>query len=221
MSDAIDVGSQPTRIPGTRTVFIQTLAEECVQKNTIYEFSRSNAAMKLYVVAEVCRLCLSESGRKGVIIAPIVTKVREYLEVAEHQIPNVRSKSILGNAQVDLWEHEKWQEEMLTADLIVITPQVFFDALDARYVLLDLFSIMVIDECQHCKGSRPLAKIFSKHYTHVHGMRVLGVSTKLVDAKVTAVGGRTQAIRKMERLMDSRVHYSCVHDVHVAPDEVG
>ena len=47
---------------------------------------------------------------------------------------------------------------------------------------------------------------------------MLGVSSKLVDAKVTAVGGR---IRKLERLMDSCVHDSCVHDVHVAPYEVG
>jgi hypothetical protein len=220
---------------GTRTVSItegkpwklrhdlQLLAEQLVQKNTIYEFSLSNVATnKFYLELEVCRLRLSESGRKCVIIAPTVPRVREYLKIAE-QISNVRSKIILGNAEVDLWENEEWQAEMLKADLYVITPQLFLDALDAKYVRLDLFSIMVVDECQYSKGSHPYARIFSKHYyTLAHGMRVLGVSTKLVGAKVTAAGGRTQAIRKLELVMDSRVHDPCVHDdVHVAPDEVG
>ena len=76
-------------------------------------------------------------------------------------------------------------------------------------IALYTFCVMVVDECQHCSGSHPFAKIFSKHYTRadVKGqLRVLGVSTKLVKSKTKGVADQQQTIKKLERLLDSYVH---------------
>ena len=85
-------------------------------------------------------------------------------------------------------------------------PQLFLDALDARNVELSTFCVMVVDECQHCSGRHPFAKIFREHYSQLRPrgqIRVLGLSEQLVKRKVKGAMERQQAIKKLENAMDS------------------
>ena len=100
---------------------------------------------------------------KALIIAPTVPIVRQQFNIAK-QMPNLRPKCIIGSAEVDMWGQEQWHEAVMGADLLITTAQLFLDALNAHYVHLSSFCVMVVDECQHSSGSHPFAKIFSKHY---------------------------------------------------------
>ena len=88
------------------------------------------------------------------------------------------------------------------------TPQLLLDAMDAQHVDLSCFTIMIVDECQHCSGSHPFAKIFRRYYAPDH-VRVLGISTKLEKTNAD----RAQTIHKLEKIMYSRVRdLSCCEE---------
>lgn len=56
-------------------------------------------------------------------------------QVIESQT-TLRVKSFVGAQGVDYWHRERWQEEFAQADAIVLTPQIWLNCLNNRYVAL-------------------------------------------------------------------------------------
>ena len=123
---------------------------------------------------------------------------------------------ILGSEEVDTWERDTWQKQVIGTDVLIIQPQLFLDALNALHVDLISFCAVIVHECQHCAGRHPLAKIFSEHVNQLTTkdfFRVLGISSCLVKPKVKAAAEREQVIKKLEKLMNESVLYKDVDDV--------
>ena len=193
------------------TAPVRFLAERCARENSIIELPKSCEELnRMHLAAEVGRLGLTETncGRKAVIIAPTVLHVRQYLEVVK-QVTPYRANCILGNATVDAWEHEEWREALESIDFLITTPQLFLDSLDARYVQLGCFCVLIVDECQHCTGSHPFARIFKDHYSKLRQngkIRVLGLSERLLKSKMKGTASeKQQVVKEFEALMDSKV----------------
>ena len=183
------------------------LVEHCIRSNSILELppSSDEGIGRTRLAIEVIRGYLRNWERKAVIIAPTVPLVKQHLEFAR-RFEDFRTNSILGNATVDAWERDEWQAELVNCEVLLITPQLFLDALGARHLDLVAFGVIVVDECEHCIGSHPYACIFKEHYRSTLGqgndIRVLGMSSQLVKRKVKGPE-KQQALRRLEKSMHS------------------
>jgi hypothetical protein len=211
MLDSHDVMSPPSEV----------LATHCASENTIIELPTN----RMQLAAEVCRLCLRSQSHgkavvdsKAVVVAATVPLVRQHAQVIR-QVTSLRAKTVIGNAEVEAWTWKQWSEAMCEVDVLVTTPQLFLDSLDAKSVKLDTFCVLVVDECQLCSGSHPFARIFREHYSLLQPrgqIRVLGLSQKLVRSKWKATPEKELLkVKCFEVLMDSRrMEQSIVWDAY-------
>ena len=188
---------------------VQRLAEVCATVNTIVELSEDLNRMQL--AAAVGGLCLQKCmrRRKAVIIAPTVPLVRKHLDIVRQVSPH-HADCIIGTATVDAWDREQWQKHVSPIDVLITTPQLFLDSLNAHFVDLNAFCVMVVDECQHCSGSHPFAMTFKDHYHQQQQLgcdiRVLGLCKRLMKSKMKgSLADRQSVVRKFETLMDSQL----------------
>ena len=143
----------------------------------------------------------------AVFLAPTVPLIRQHFEFAKN-FPGLRAKYVIGDSTVDSWGRKQWNDAIDGIDVILITPQLFLDALTARNLELTHFCILVFDECQQCVGSHPYSRIFSDHYIHARpagSIRVVGLAETLVKRKVKEESEVKQAIRKLEKSMHSQM----------------
>ena len=120
----------------------------------------------------------------------------------------LRARAIIGNADVDVWTRKDWQAAVAETFFLVTTPQLFLEALDAEKLELSAFCVLVVDGCQHCAGSHPLGKIFSKHYSQTHtrgAIRVLGLSENRAGRSVKYGRDPEAALNKLQKLMASKI----------------
>ena len=180
----------------------------CVEQkqNTIWE-TLASGAEKTHVALEVSGRCLqaSQDARKAVLLAPTVPLVKQHLEVAE-KCKGLQMCHVIGSSKVDAWGRDGWRDLVEKHDLLITTPQLFLDVLDVQFLRLSAFCVLIVDECQHCAGSHPFARMFAEHY-HLRSMelRVLGMSGNLVKRKVRDAKERDKAVRKLEKALDSHV----------------
>ena len=194
----------PSAVDGS----LLALAVQCAQENSIVEFAEIDGARKkTYLAAEVCKRTLEQDrSSKALIIAPTVPIVRQHYEIAKES--GLQPQCVIGSAEVDMWGQKQWHDTIADANVLVTTPQLLLDAMDAQHVDLSCFTIMIVDECQHCSGSHPFAKIFRRYYAP-DDVRVLGISTKLEKTNAD----RAQTIHKLEKIMYSRVRdLSCCEE---------
>nr|CAB3479195.1 unnamed protein product [Digitaria exilis] len=87
--------------------------------------------------------------------------------------------------------HEKLQ-------VVVMTPQVLLDALRQAFLILDMVSLMIFDECHHATGNHPYTRIMKEFYHRSeHKPNVFGVSSDL-DCE--------NQLSELESILDSKIH---------------
>ena len=156
---------------------------------------------------EVCQQRKGEGCVKSLYLAPTVPLVRQVDEEARKHFSCLKHVLVIGNAEVDSWKKPEWCKILDEHDLIITLPQLLLDTLDAKFLHMSSFETLVINECQHCSGRHPFARIFHDHYRLVQKgqIRVVGLSRCLVKPKVKSESKRQRMIRKLELLMDSEV----------------
>nr|CAB3475177.1 unnamed protein product [Digitaria exilis] len=87
--------------------------------------------------------------------------------------------------------HEKLQ-------VVVMTPQVLLDALRQAFLILDMVSLMIFDECHHATGNHPYTRIMKEFYHRSeHKPNVFRVSSDL-DCE--------NQLSELESILDSKIH---------------
>ncbi|ONM35313.1 dicer-like 104 [Zea mays] len=82
--------------------------------------------------------------------------------------------------------------------VMVMTPQVLLDALRQAFLILDMVSLMIFDECHHATGNHPYTRIMKEFYHgSEHKPNVFGVSSDL-DCK--------NQLSELENILDSKIH---------------
>ena len=157
------------------------------------------------IALEFCRACIeaTPSYPKVVILAPSVPMVRQRFE-STREFARLKPCVVIGSAEVDTWGRSEWQGTMSNHNVLITTPQLFLDTLDKGRLQLSLFTALVVEECQHCSGRHPYARIFRAHYSRRQSadhLRVLGLARCLVKRKVKAPEERHQVISRIEKLM--------------------
>ena len=197
-------------IPNWRVV------DECVQNNTILKLSASSAELnKFLVVLRFCMVRIDASPayrQKACILAPNVPLVKKYFDAAR-QMNGLRAQSIIGTSAVDAWDREDWRTVIEGNEVLMITPQLFLDALNSEHLRLNEFCALAFDECQNCIGrdihSNPYAKILSSYYTF-HNLRwetirVLGLCTQPHKNNAKTHGARLHAVVQLQQALRARV----------------
>ena len=111
---------------------------------------------------------------------------------------------------MDAWGSTEWTEIVSKNDVLITTPQLFLDVLDAKHLYLSTFGVLIVDECHHCSGSHPFAEVFAEHYNRLASKPgvgqplVLGMSGNLVKRKVEDPKEREKAIEKLEKAMGAK-----------------
>ena len=139
---------------------------------------------KFDIVFRFCRLRIEATGRKACVLAPTVKRLKEFLAMAQW-IDSVerltrpgpgrrrlRVRCVVATFDVDTWGYSDWQDAILHCDILLVTPQLFLDAVTAGHLKIDDFGSLAFDECQHCIGSHPFAKIVLRFRNWI---RLMGV----------------------------------------------
>ena len=188
------------------------IATSFFSENRILEVTEEVAGLNIDTTKVALEVCRQRMAHESVLVnislylAPTVPLVVQIHEIAR-QFACFTPRLVIGNADVDSWGKAQWCDLVSQHNLIITTPQLLLDTLDAKYLELSLFATVVVSECQHCSGRHPFARIFSDHYSRVPSgqIRVLGLSRCLVKPKVKPGAERQRVIRQLERLMDSCV----------------
>ena len=198
---------------------MEMIVRECCHTNTIFELvdNVEDPSIDRGVLSlEVCKRCIaiSKCHPKAIILAPTVPMARQIMESAT-EFGCLRCQCVIGNAKVDSWGEEEWKCRVSDNDVIITQPQLFLDALDKEFLHLSAFCLMVIEECQHCSGHHPFARIFKRHYIRTSDhIRILGLSSCIVKPKKINSAERWKAIENMTRLMCCVYQNSSTIDYH-------
>ena len=207
------------RLADLYTPTMKDVVEICVQGNTILQISvesnGSSVVDKVVLALEVGRRCVSSKNGTGdgehkcCILAPTVPMVKERYDVGKvfKEEWGIRIDYVIGTQDVDKWSESNWQNVLNGIDILITTPQLFLDTLNAGHVKLSTFCVMIVEECQHCSGGHPFARLFEQYYAHMSSseLRVMGLSCCLVKQKLRTVDERQRAMKQMARLMQCQV----------------
>ena len=190
---------------------LQRAVGECVKSNLILRFPEHRATRldRMLVALHFCRLCFAASptrARKVCILAPTVPLVRKYFAFAQGT-PGLRVQYVIGDAKVDVWTRNDWQDVVERSDLLVIVPQLFLDALRAEHIWIGQFCAFAFDECQNCIGSHPFSSFLSEYITIIttDSIRLLGLGTRLVKRKVKDTAEQQAVLQRLERALCATV----------------
>nr|XP_019070569.1 endoribonuclease Dicer homolog 3a isoform X1 [Solanum lycopersicum] len=142
-----------------------------------------------------------------VFLAPTVHLVHQQYEVIQHHT-HLGVQEYYGAKGVDEWNAESWKKETDDNDVLVMTPQIFLDALRKGYIKFDTVCFLILDECHRASGNHPYARIMKEFY-HLSRKRskVFGMTASPVIRKgVSSSADCEEQISELESLLDSQVY---------------
>ncbi|KAL0722477.1 hypothetical protein Bca4012_037076 [Brassica carinata] len=140
----------------------------------------------------------SDSAKRSIIcLAPTVNLVKQHCcEIRAHV--NLKVEDYFGAKGVDNWTSHRWQEELCKNEVLVMTPQIFLDALRGGTLKLEMVRFLVIDECHRTTGNHPYAMIMKEFYQKsTYKPRMFGLTT------TSAI--RKDQVSELENHMDSQI----------------
>ena len=217
MSTALDAEEDKPSLVESEHYTVGTTGKEVISRcvdmkcNTIWEVAKAGAE-KTHVALEISQRCMeaSKHGCKTVLLAPTVPLVKQHLEIAKKCHQQLKVDHVIGSSTVDAWGTAEWTDILEKNDVLITTPQLLLDVLDAKHLHLSAFGVLIVDECHHCAGSHPFARVFAEHYNRlvsepgIDQPLVLGMSGNLVKRNVKDVIKREKAIKKLEKAMDAQ-----------------
>ena len=96
-------------------------------------------------------------------------------------------------------------------DILLITPQLFLDAMNAQHLWMGQFCALAFDQCEHCithlksdsAHSHPYSKIVSNHATK--WCHMLGLCTQLFKRKVKDPAEQNVAVKRLAKALHANV----------------
>lgn len=183
------------------------IVDECVKNNTILDLTHNGSPVNtqtMLTCVAFCRECINAApagARKAIILATSVPTVIDYFNVARTH--GLHAECIIGTATVDAWGRQQWQEVIEQHELLVITPQLFLDALNWNWIRMSEFCALTLVACQHCLGTHPFGKIVE--HLNFESVRVLGIFTYHKQKNKTSAE-RQAAMTSLEKVLHA--HWS-------------
>ena len=112
----------------------------------------------------------------------------------------------IGAMDVDNWSKEKWQEELTSHHVLVMTHTIFKNMLHAGFIHLRNVNLLVFDECHHAVKNHEyvqIMKVFDSVPNPDDHPRVLGLSASLLPNKCKP-GELVKQIKELETKLKCR-----------------
>jgi endoribonuclease Dicer len=88
------------------------------------------------------------------------------------------------------WNAQKWQDAVQVYQVLVGTPETFRQAIeDHGYLPMDIFSLLIIDECHNATGKHPMARLLRARQVLLRhdDLRVLGLTASFVKGTLSCL----------------------------------
>ncbi|OQR79479.1 endoribonuclease Dicer-like [Tropilaelaps mercedesae] len=132
---------------------------------------------------------LSDGGRRTVFLAPTVPLVQQQAAyIARHIAGRVRS--FVGAMRVDDWSGRQWSQQFEENNVLVMTPTILNNILNANFISMANLNLLVFDECHCATGKDPYVQIMQNHYICTQPSarpRVLGLTASVFNKKVRLI----------------------------------
>ncbi|KAL6643233.1 hypothetical protein ACP70R_021414 [Stipagrostis hirtigluma subsp. patula] len=149
-----------------------------------------------------------EAPRRIVVfLAPTVHLVHQQFEVI-CEYTDLDAVECHGASGVGGWSAERWKEEIGSKEIVVITPQIFLDALRHAFLKMSAMSLLIFDECHRACGNHPYSRIMKEFYIGsewrpaVFGMTASPVATK----GASTIQDYEEQIAQLELILDAKVY---------------
>lgn len=184
--------------------------EVAMKRNTIavLETGAGKTMIAVMLIKNIGQVIKSNGHKKLIIfLAPTVHLVNQQFEVIKGHT-NLEVGEYFGAKGVDEWSLESWERESNQNDVLVMTPQIFLDALRKAFLSLEAICLMIIDECHRATGNHPYSKIMKEFYhksnnkPKIFGMTASPVVRKGVSSTMDCEG----QISGLENILDSQIY---------------
>ncbi len=111
-----------------------------------------------------------------------------------------------GEMGVDYWQNAKWWQEFDGHNVLVMTRQIFMDALSHTFVRMSQINLIVFDECHHAVKKDVYARIMDEFYFKCPAEdrpHVLGLTASIISGKCKS-GDLTDKLKDLEKTLDCR-----------------
>ncbi|PVH37629.1 hypothetical protein PAHAL_5G048900 [Panicum hallii] len=186
------------------------LYEVATHQNTIamLDTGAGKTMIAVMLIKHFGMISKTNNDRKLIIfLAPTVQLVTQQCEVIK-SYTDFEVEHYHGAKGVDQWKAHSWQEQLAKYQVVVMTPQVLLDALRQAFLILDMVSLMIFDECHHATGNHPYTRIMkefyhrSEHKPNVFGMTASPVIRKGVSSDLDC----ENQLSELENILDSKIH---------------
>ncbi|KZL77586.1 Dicer-like protein 2 (RNase3 domain-containing protein) [Colletotrichum tofieldiae] len=144
-------------------------------------------------------------------LAPTVSLCAQQHALLQSQIPEVQTKFLSGEDNVDSWSDQRtWDEVLHNVRIVVSTYQILLDALSHAFVCMKRLSLIVFDEAHNCIGKSPGSKIMTVFY-HEEKRRgnytphILGLTASPI------FGSKIEGINALEETLDAVCKSPTIH----------
>ncbi|KAG2580124.1 hypothetical protein PVAP13_6NG318300 [Panicum virgatum] len=186
------------------------LYEVATRQNTIamLDTGAGKTMIAVMLIEHFGMISKTNNDRKLIIfLAPTVQLVTQQCEVIK-RYTDFEVEHYHGAKGVDQWNAYSWQEQLAKYQVVVMTPQVLLDALRQAFLILDMVSLLIFDECHHAAGNHPYTRIMkefyhrSEHKPNVFGMIASPVIRKGVSSDLDC----ENQLSELENILDSKIH---------------
>lgn len=184
--------------------------EVAMQRNTIamLDTGAGKTMIAVMLIKEFGKINGANNDQKLIIfLAPTVQLVTQQCEVIKIHT-DFEVENYHGAKGVDQWTAPRWQEQLSKYQVMVMTPQVLLQALRNAFLILDMVSLMIFDECHHATGNHPYTRIMkefyhrSEHKPNVFGMTASPVIRKGVSSDLDC----ESQLSELENLLDAKIY---------------
>lgn len=185
---------------------------ERAKNNNIIAFLETGAG-KTLVSALLVQDVLGQPSSQGKIAVFIVDKVALVHQQAEYmnEVCDFNVGTYYGDMGLDEWSSDRWLEEFSQKRILVLTAQIFLNALNHALIRMTSVAILVIDEAHHATREHPFRRIMMDFY-HTLGNgekrpRVFGMTASPVKVRAgtKSVDDCAEAIAMLEVTMDATI----------------
>ena len=134
---------------------------------------------------------------------PLVTQQSSYIE--KHT--SLQVGKYYGEMGVDFWSADRWSTEFNDHNILVMTRQIFLDALVHGFVHIAKINLIVFDECHHAVKNDPYVRIMKEFYYQCpphNRPHILGLSASIVSGKCKP-GDLEGKLRDLEKTLHCRI----------------
>jgi endoribonuclease Dicer len=126
---------------------------------------------------------------------PLVYQQSEFIR----QETKVNVKNFSGDMGVDFWDRDQWLKELEIGktDVIVCTPQIFYNCLAHAYIFMDQCSLLIIDECHHARKKHPLNTTLLHFYHSIGSGRT---RPKILGLTASPIWNPVNPLKSLEEL---------------------